>query len=70
MGTMTYTKLIVFGMLIPGVLGLAAMAAIVVPGGDELTWPRLAAGCAALVATQIIGGYLGGRVSARCTAGR
>lgn len=59
-------RLMLTGMLIPGILGLAAMAAIVIPrGGHELTWPRLLTGCAALVTIQIIGGYVTGRLYAR-----
>ena len=54
------------GMVIPFLLGLAAMTAIVIPrGGHELTWPRLLSGCAALVATQVVCGYIGGRVVGR-----
>lgn len=56
----------VLGMVIPSLLGLAAMAAIVIPrGGHELTWPRLLAGCAALVATQVVCAFIGGRVARR-----
>jgi hypothetical protein len=59
-------RLIVTGMLIPGVLGIGAMAAIVIPrGGDELSWPRLLAGLGALMIVQIGGGYLAGRLSVR-----
>lgn len=59
-------RLAIYGMLIPGVIGIAAMAAIVLPrGGHELSWPRLVAGCVALLAVQIGGGYIGGRLYGR-----
>lgn len=55
-----------YGMVIPGVLGLVAMAAIVLPGdGDNLTYTRLLTGCAALIATCTAGGYVGGRMATR-----
>lgn len=59
-------RLIVTGMLIPGVLGIGAMAAIVIPrGGHELTWPRLLTGLATMVVVQVVGGYIAGRLSVR-----
>lgn len=59
-------RVVVYGMVIPSVLGLVAMAAIVIPrGGHELSWPRLLAGCAALVVIQVVGGYVGGRAATR-----
>lgn len=59
-------RLIVTGMLIPGILGIAAMAAIVIPrGGHDLTWPRLLAGCTALVVVQVAGAYIAGRAFGR-----
>lgn len=60
------TQLIVTGMLIPGVLGISALAAIVIPrGGHELTWPRLLSGLAAMLVVQIGGSYTAGRLSLR-----
>lgn len=59
-------RLAIYGMLIPGIIGIAAMAAIVLPrGGHELTLPRLLAGCAALLVVQVAGGYIGGRLYGR-----
>lgn len=55
-----------YGMVLPGMLGLAAMAAIVLPGdGDDLTYPRLLFGCAAMIAVCVAGGYVGGRAAGR-----
>jgi hypothetical protein len=55
-----------YGMVIPGILGLASMAAIVLPGdGDDLTYVRLLSGCAAMIAVCVAGGYVGGRVAGR-----
>jgi hypothetical protein len=53
-------------MVIPGILGLASMAAIVLPGdGDDLTYVQLLSGCAAMIAVCVAGGYVGGRVAGR-----
>jgi hypothetical protein len=52
-------------MVIPGVLGLAAMAAIVLPYGDDLSLARLLVGCAAMIVVQVAGGFVGGRVTGR-----
>jgi hypothetical protein len=62
----TVRRTIVTALVIPGILGLAAMAAIVLPrGGHELTWPRLLSGCAAMVVIQFLGGLIAGRRQAR-----
>ncbi|MEU4967763.1 hypothetical protein [Streptomyces smyrnaeus] len=59
-------RLWLYGMVIPGVLGLVAMAAIVLPGdGGDLTYTRLLTGGGALIATCVLGGYVGGRVAWR-----
>lgn len=55
-----------YGTVIPGALGLAAMAAVVLPGdGTDLTYTRLFAGCGALIAVCIVGGFVGGRIAGR-----
>jgi hypothetical protein len=54
-------KRLLYTMLLPGLLGLSAMACIVLPfarGGHELAWPRLLAGLAVLGIVQIGGGYI------------
>jgi hypothetical protein len=48
-------RLFVTMLVIPTVLALGAMAAIVIPSGDELSWPRFIAGCAAFVVVQVGG---------------
>lgn len=61
-------KHLLYTMLLPGLLGIGALASIVLPfarGGHELTWPRLLAGCCAMLVTQIGGGYIAG-----CAIGR
>lgn len=66
--TMGPRHLLWYTMILPGLLGLGAMACIVLPfarGGHELTWPRLLAGCAALGIIQIVGGYIAGSVIGR-----
>lgn len=63
-------RTLVYGMLIPGALGLSAMAAIVLPGGDNLTMTRLLTGCAAMFLVQVAGGYVGGRLAGRLEAWR
>ena len=55
----------VYGMAIPGILGLAAMAAIVLPDGGNLGWARLLSGCGALIGVCIAGGFVGGRLAGR-----
>lgn len=53
-------------MVVPLVLGIAGMAAVVLPrGGHELTWPRLIAGLGILGVFQVGGGYVTGRICAR-----
>lgn len=60
------TRIAVYGMLIPGLIGLTAMAAIVLPGGgNDLSLTRLLCGGAVMTAIQIIGGYTGGRIAGR-----
>lgn len=55
-----------YAMLLPGLLGIAALAAIVLPGdGDDLTLTRLLTGCGVMIAVQVIGGYVGGRAAVR-----
>lgn len=59
---------LLYTMLLPGLLGIGAMACIVLPfarGGHELTWPRLLAGLAVLGVVQIGGGYVAGRAIGR-----
>jgi hypothetical protein len=54
-------KHLLYTMVLPGLLGLGAMAFIVLPfarDGHELTWPRLLAGRAAMGIIQIGGGYI------------
>ncbi|MEV6421833.1 hypothetical protein [Streptomyces sp. NPDC051662] len=66
MSTRLLVRLLAYGMLVPGIIGSAAMAAIVLPrGGHELTWPRLLAGCATLLTIQLAGALIGGRLAVR-----
>lgn len=59
-------RVLLYGMLIPGVLGIATLAAVVLPGdGDDLTLTRLLLGCAAMIAVQVSGGFIGGRIAGR-----
>lgn len=61
-------KRLLYTMALPGLLGIGAMACIVLPfarGGHELTWPRLLAGLAALGVIQIGGAYIAGRFIGR-----
>ncbi|MFC9497661.1 hypothetical protein [Streptomyces sp. NPDC056982] len=59
-------RLTVYMMVIPLILGISAMAAIVLPrGGHELTWPRLLTGLATLAVVQLGGGYIAGRLYER-----
>lgn len=58
------SKHLLYTMILPGLLGIGAMACIVLPfarGGHELTWPRLLTGLATLGIIQIGGGYIAGR---------
>jgi len=64
-------KHLLYTMILPGLLGIGAMACIVLPfarDGHELTWPRLLAGCAAMAIIQIGGGYIAGRAIGRRNA--
>lgn len=49
---------------LPALLGLAVMAAVVLPG-DDLTLTRLLSGFGAMIAVQVVTAHLGGRVAAR-----
>lgn len=56
-------KYLLYTMLLPGLLGLGALASIVLPfarGGDELTLTRLLVGCATMLVIQAAGGYIAG----------
>lgn len=59
-----YARTFVYGMVIPGILGLGVLAAVVIPGAD-LSLPRLLLGCAGMIVVQIVGGFLGGRAAGR-----
>lgn len=62
---------LLYTMILPGLLGLSAMACIVLPfarGGHELTWTRLLTGLAVLGIVQIGGGYVAGRAIGRRNA--
>ncbi|MFD9443433.1 hypothetical protein [Streptomyces sp. NPDC060001] len=64
-------KQLLYTMVLPGLLGISAMACIVLPfarGGHELTWPRLLTGLSALAIIQIGGGYIAGRAIGRRNA--
>lgn len=54
-----------YGIAIPGLLALAVLAAIVVPDGDHLGWPRLIAGLAAYLAVNLGGSVIGARYAVR-----
>ncbi|MEW2266880.1 hypothetical protein [Streptomyces sp. NPDC047868] len=61
-------KQLLYTMVLPGLLGISAMACIVLPfarAGHELTYPRLFAGLAVLGIIQIGGGYIAGRAIGR-----
>ncbi|UJV42064.1 hypothetical protein [Streptomyces sp. AMCC400023] len=63
---MMLMRIWLYGMVIPGALGIAALAAVVeTVDGEDLTLTRLLAGCGAMIAVQIIGGFVGGRAAAR-----
>jgi len=58
------SKRLLYTMILPGLLGIGVMASIVLPfarDGHELTWPRLLAGCGALIVLQVGGGYIASR---------
>jgi len=52
---MTPFRIWLCSVVLPGILGLAALAAIVIPGGGDLTWPRLIAGLSVYAAIHIGG---------------
>lgn len=54
-----------YGIAIPGVLALGVLAAIAMPNGDHLGWPRLIAGLAAYLAINVGGSMIGARYAAR-----
>lgn len=58
-------RLILCVVLPAGLLGIAARAAVWVPGGDDLSWTRLLVGGATLLVVQALGsvviGYILGR---------
>lgn len=54
-----------YGMAIPGVLALAALAAILLPAGAHLTWARLGIGFAAYLAVNLGGAAIGTRYALR-----
>lgn len=54
----------IYGMIIPGILALGAMAAIVLPG-DNLSMTRLLTGCGAMLVVQITGSLVGGYIAGR-----
>lgn len=58
-------RLLLYVVLPAGLLGIAAAAAVWVPGGSDLSWTRFLAGGAALVVVQVLGsaaiGYVLGR---------
>jgi hypothetical protein len=59
-------RLWLYATITPGLLGLTALAAIVLPGnGDDLTLTRVLIGCGAMIAVQFVGGYLGARTARR-----
>ncbi|MFD9453468.1 hypothetical protein ACFWBC_10305 [Streptomyces sp. NPDC059985] len=51
------TRLILLAVVLPGLVGLAVMAGVLLPTGDHLSWPRLLAGVLALVTVQAAGGW-------------
>jgi len=59
------TRIFIYGMLIPGILALSSLAAVVLPGGDDLSLTRLLLGCGAMLAIQVTGGFAGGWLAGR-----
>lgn len=57
-------RLWLYSTLIPAALGIAALAAVVLPG-DDLTLTRLLAGGGAMILVQCGGAYIGGRAAVR-----
>lgn len=58
------TRIWIYGMAIPALLGIATMAAVVLPG-PGLTLTRLLAGGAATIAVQVTAAYIGSRAAVR-----
>ena len=58
------TRIWIYGMVIPALLGIATMAAVVLPG-PGLTLTRLLAGGVAMIAVQVTAAYIGSRVAVR-----
>lgn len=55
-----------YAMLIPGALGIATLAAIVLPGdGDDLSLTRLLVGAGAMILVQCGGAFIGGKAAVR-----
>lgn len=55
---MTDTRFFLYAVALPGAVALGVLAAILLPAGDQLTWPRLIAGFAAYMAVHIGGSAL------------
>jgi hypothetical protein len=58
-------RLFLYGMALPAMLAFATLAAIVMPNGDQLDWPRLISGFAAYLAVNIGGAAAGSRYARR-----
>ncbi|MEU6965119.1 hypothetical protein [Streptomyces chrestomyceticus] len=58
-------RVLLLAVLPAGLLGIAAAAAVWLPGGGDLSWTRLLLGCALWLVVQVGGsavlGYLVGR---------
>jgi hypothetical protein len=58
-------RLLLYAVLPAGLVGIAAAAAVWLPGGDGLSWTRLLAGGVVLLVVQVLGsavlGYTLGR---------
>lgn len=60
------TRIWIYGMIIPALLGIATMAAVVLPrSGDDLTLTRLLVAGGAMIAVQVTAAYIGSRVAVR-----
>ncbi|WP_405747793.1 hypothetical protein [Streptomyces canus] len=55
---MTDTRIWLQAVALPGVVGLAVLAAVVLPAGDNLSWPRLVAVFGAYIAIHVGGSAL------------
>ncbi|WP_330335736.1 hypothetical protein OHS33_39520 (plasmid) [Streptomyces sp. NBC_00536] len=53
-------RFLLWVVLLPGLIGIAAMAAVLLPGANDLSLPRVLAGGAAMMAVQVAGGWIGG----------